>query len=43
MRYAGHWGAMFASVVIVFLPTLLLFILLSNKILTSVTGGAIKG
>ena len=43
MRYAGHWGAMFASAVIVFAPTFILFILLSNKILTSVTGGAIKG
>jgi len=43
MRYAGHWGAMFASAVIVFAPTFVLFIFLSNKILTSVTGGAIKG
>jgi N-acetylglucosamine transport system permease protein len=43
MRYAGHWGAMFASAVIVFAPTFVLFILLSNKIITSVTGGAIKG
>ncbi|MCL2391622.1 MAG: carbohydrate ABC transporter permease [Oscillospiraceae bacterium] len=43
MRYAGHWGAMFASTVIVFAPTFVLFIVLSNKILTSVTGGAIKG
>ena len=43
MRYAGHWGAMFASAVIVFAPTFILFILLSNKIIKSVTGGAIKG
>jgi len=43
MRYAGHWGAMFASAVIVFAPTFVLFLFLSNKILTSVTGGAIKG
>ncbi|MCL2865958.1 MAG: carbohydrate ABC transporter permease [Lachnospiraceae bacterium] len=43
MRYAGHWGAMFASAVIVFAPTFVLFIILSNKIITSVTGGAIKG
>ncbi|MCL2227984.1 MAG: carbohydrate ABC transporter permease [Oscillospiraceae bacterium] len=43
MRYAGHWGAMFASAVIVFAPTFILFIFLSNKILASVTGGAIKG
>jgi len=43
MRYSGHWGAMFASAVIVFAPTFILFILLSNKIIASVTGGAIKG
>lgn len=43
MRYAGHWGAMFASAVIVFAPTFVLFIFLSNKILATVTGGAIKG
>ena len=43
MRYSGHWGAMFSSAVIVFLPTLILFIFLSNKIIASITGGAIKG
>jgi len=43
MKYSGHWGAMFASAVIVFAPTFILFILLSNKIIASVTGGAIKG
>ena len=43
MRYSGHWGAMFASAVIVFVPTFILFIFLSNKIIASVTGGAIKG
>jgi len=43
MKYSGHWGAMFASAVIVFAPTFILFIVLSNKIIASVTGGAIKG
>ena len=43
MKYSGHWGAMFASAVIVFAPTFFLFIFLSNKIIASVTGGAIKG
>jgi len=42
MRYSGHWGAMFASAVIVFAPTFILFILLSNKIISGITGGAIK-
>jgi len=43
MKYSGHWGAMFASAVIVFAPTFILFVLLSNKIIASVTGGAMKG
>jgi N-acetylglucosamine transport system permease protein len=43
MRYTGDWGGMFASVVIVFAPTFLLYIFLSEKIIAGVTGGAIKG
>ena len=43
MRYTGDWGGMFASVVIVFLPTFILYILLSEKIIRGVTAGAIKG
>jgi N-acetylglucosamine transport system permease protein len=43
MRYTGDWGGMFASVVIVFLPTFVLYILLSEKIIEGVTAGAIKG
>jgi N-acetylglucosamine transport system permease protein len=43
MRYTGDWGGMFASVVIVFLPTFVLYILLSEKIIRGVTAGAIKG
>jgi N-acetylglucosamine transport system permease protein len=43
MRYTGDWGGMFASVVIVFLPTFLLYIFLSEKIIAGVTAGAIKG
>ena len=43
MKYSGDWGGMVASAVIVFAPTFVLFIFLSNKILASVTGGAIKG
>jgi N-acetylglucosamine transport system permease protein len=34
---------MFASVVIVFLPTFILYILLSETIIEGVTAGAIKG
>ncbi len=43
MRYTGDWGGMFASVVIVFLPTFVLYIFLSDKIIQGITAGAIKG
>lgn len=43
MRYTGDWGGMFASVVIVFLPTFILYLFLSDRIIQSVTAGAIKG
>ena len=42
MRYIGDWAGMFAAVVIVFLPTFVLYIFLSEKIIAGVTGGAIK-
>lgn len=42
MQYTGNWAGMFAAVVIVFLPTFLLYIFLSEKIISGVTGG-IKG
>ncbi len=43
MRYTGDWAGMFAAVVIVFLPTLILYIFLSERIIAGVTSGAIKG
>ncbi len=43
MRYTGDWGGMFAAVVIVFLPTFILYIFLSEKIIAGVTGGGVKG
>ena len=43
MRYTGDWAGMFAAVVIVFVPTFLLYIFLSERIIAGVTGGAIKG
>jgi len=43
MRYTGDWGGMFASVVIVFMPTFILYIFLSDKIINGITAGAIKG
>lgn len=43
MRYSGKWGALYATIVIVFIPTFILYLVLSNKIIAGVTGGAIKG
>lgn len=43
MQYTNDYGGMFAAVIIVFAPTLVLYIFLSDKIIAGVTGGAIKG
>lgn len=43
MRYTGDWAGMFAAVMIVFLPTFILYIFLSEKIISGVTGGGVKG
>jgi len=43
MQYTNDYGGMFAAVVIVFAPTFVLYLFLSDKIIAGVTGGAIKG
>ena len=43
MKYTGRLGGMFAAVIIVFLPTFLLYIFMSEKIIAGVTGGGVKG
>ena len=43
MKYTGQYGGMFAAVIIVFLPTFLLYIFMSEKIISGVTGGGVKG
>lgn len=43
MKQTGDYGALFAAVMIVFLPTFLLYIVLSEKIIAGVTGGGVKG
>ena len=43
MKYTGDWAGMFSAVVIVFLPTFILYIFLSEKIIAGVTGGGVKG
>lgn len=42
MKSTGNLGGLFAAVVIVFLPTFILYIFMSNKIIAGVTGG-VKG
>lgn len=42
MRYTGDWAGMFAAIVIVFMPTFILYLFLSEKIIAGVTGGAVK-
>ena len=43
MQYTGDWGGLFAAVVIVFLPTLVLFLSLSKTIISGITAGGVKG
>ena len=43
MKQTGQMGGMFAAVIIVFLPTFLLYIFMSEKIIAGVTGGGVKG
>ena len=43
MTYTGDWAGLFAGVVIVFLPTFIIYIFLSEKIIAGVTAGAVKG
>ncbi|WP_373266913.1 carbohydrate ABC transporter permease [Hungatella hathewayi] len=43
MQYTNDYGGMFAAVIIVFAPTFILYLFLSDKIIAGVTGGAIKG
>lgn len=43
MKYSGDWAGMFAAVVIVFLPTFLIYLFLSDKVIAGITGGGVKG
>jgi len=43
MRYTGDWAGMFAAVIIVFLPTFILYIVLHKRIIAGITSGGIKG
>lgn len=43
MQYSGDWVALFAGVIIVLVPCLIFFILMSERIMEGLTLGAIKG
>jgi len=43
MLYTADWTGMYAGVVILVIPTVLIFILLSEKIVAGMTMGAVKG
>ena len=43
MRLKSDWGALMAAVVLVFVPTFILYIFLAEKIMTGMTSGAVKG
>ena len=42
-RYSNHWNMLFADVVLITIPPLILFIILNKKIVSGITAGAIKG
>lgn len=43
MMNTGDWSGLFCSVVIVFVPTVVIYIFLSDRIVSGITAGAIKG
>lgn len=43
LKAVGDYGSLFAAVIIVFMPTFILYVLLSEKIIAGVTGGGVKG
>ena len=43
MSYSGQYGGLFAAVIIVFLPTFILYLFLSDKVINGVTAGGVKG
>lgn len=43
MQYTADWVGLFAAVVIVMLPTVIIYVILSEKVMTGITLGAVKG
>jgi raffinose/stachyose/melibiose transport system permease protein len=42
-RYSSYWNMLFADVVLITIPPLILFIFFNRKIVSGMTAGAIKG
>jgi ABC-type glycerol-3-phosphate transport system permease component len=42
MQYTGDWVGLFAGVVIVMVPTIIIYVLLSERLIEGVTMGALK-
>jgi len=42
MQYTGDWPGLFAGVVIIMIPTIILYIFLSEKMISGITMGAVK-
>lgn len=43
MQYTADWVGLFAAVVIVMLPTVVIYLILSERVMTGITLGAVKG
>lgn len=43
MTYTGDWAGLFAAVMMVLLPTVILYLFLSEKIVAGITAGSVKG
>jgi ABC-type glycerol-3-phosphate transport system permease component len=43
MQYTGDWTGLFAGITIVMVPTIVLFVLMSKRIISGITAGAVKG
>jgi ABC-type glycerol-3-phosphate transport system permease component len=42
MQYTGDWAGLFAGVTIIMIPTVVLYLVLSEKIISGITAGALK-
>ena len=42
MRYTNDYSGMFATVVIVLIPTIVMYIILSKKIISNITAGGVN-